>query len=113
MIVYAITLGFMALDFVSGLTKAMATCTFTSTGMRQGLFHKVALMLCLILGYAVDFAQDFIDLGVTVPVGGAICLYIIFMEIASITENLVKINPEIAPEKIRLILAGKKEGRDD
>lgn len=100
MYIYAITAAFIGLDFVTGLTKAFALRIFTSTKMREGLFHKVSLVLCVVLGALVDYAQGHLDLGVSVPVTAAICTYICLMEIASILENICQINPEIVPDKL-------------
>ena len=110
MTIYVITAAFIALDFITGLIKAFATNAFSSTQMRQGLFHKVGLILCMILGILVDYAQGYIDLGVTMPVAGVICGYIIFMEIASIIENVCKINPELVPDKLAALFGGLKSG---
>ena len=104
MTIYAIAFAFIVLDFATGLTKAFATKTFTSTEMREGLFHKVALVLCMILGWLVDFAQGYLDLGVAV----AICVYICLMEITSIIENVCKINPDILPDKLADLFGGLK-----
>lgn len=110
MTIYVITAAFIALDFITGLIKAFASNTFTSTKMRQGLFHKVGLILCMILGILVDYAQGYIDLGVTLPVAAAICAYICLMEITSIIENVCKINPDILPEKLTGLFGGLKSG---
>ena len=111
MTIFAIAFAFIALDFLTGLIKAFATNSFTSTKMREGLFHKVGLILCMILGALVDFAQGYLDLGVAVPVAAAICVYICLMEITSIIENVCKINPQLVPDKLVTLFGGLK--RDD
>ena len=111
MTIYAIAFAFIVLDFLTGLIKAFATNSFTSTKMREGLFHKVGLILCMILGFLVDHAQSYIDLGISVPVAAAVCVYICLMEITSIIENICKINPEILPDKLAALFGGLK--RDD
>lgn len=103
---FIITFAFIVLDFLSGIIKAFATHGFASTKMREGLFHKIGLLLCLILGYMIDFAQVYLDLGFTVPVAAAICVYITMMEISSIIENACKINPELMPDKLLKIFGG-------
>ena len=113
MTIYAIAFAFIVLDFLTGLIKAFATNSFTSTKMRQGLFHKVALLLCMILGFLVDHAQDYIDLGITVPVAAAVCVYICLMETTSIIENICKINPEILPDKLVSLFGGLKREDDN
>ncbi len=110
---YLITCAFIALDFVTGLIQALATKTFASSIMREGLFHKVGLVLCIILGLLVDYAQGFVDLGASIPVAAAICAYICLMEIGSIIENVCKIDPEIMPDKLTGFFASLKGSGDD
>lgn len=100
---FIITCAFIAFDFITGLVKAFATGGYKSTKMRQGLFHKVGLLLCVVLGYLVDFSQAYLDLGITIPVAGAICVYIVIMEIGSILENLCELSPELMPDKLNAI----------
>ncbi len=109
---YLITCAFIALDFITGLIQALATQTFSSSIMRQGLFHKLGLLLCMALGVLVDYAQTWLDLGVSVPVAGAVCAYIVIMEIGSSLENICKINPELMPDKLTALF-GVKEDKDD
>lgn len=99
--VYYVTGAFVVLDLVSGIVKAFMGKEFTSSIMREGLFHKLGSVLCVVFGVLVDYAQTVVDLGVTLPVASAICSYIILMEAGSIIENICQINPEIMPEKLR------------
>ncbi len=103
---YLITCCFMALDFVTGLVYAFSSKSFSSTKMREGLFHKTGLLLVMILGVLVETSEDFLDLGVTIPVAAAVCAYICLMEIGSIIENVCKIVPDLAPEKLTSYFAG-------
>ena len=112
MTIYAIAFAFIVLDFLTGLIKAFATNSFTSTKMREGLFHKVGLVLCMILGFLVDHAQSYIDLGISVPVAAAVCVYICLMEITSIIENICRINPDILPDKLADLFGGLKSEND-
>lgn len=110
MIIYAIAFSFIVLDFATGIIKALALKTYSSTIMRQGLFHKVSLLLVMVLGVLVDVAQGHLDLGISVPVGGAICGYIVLMETGSSLENICAINPELLPTKLSGIFGiSKKE----
>ena len=114
---YLITFCFIAMDYITGILKALYTGTFSSKIMRQGLFHKTALLLIMALGFMVDYAQKYVDLGATIPVGGALCAYIILMEIGSSLENLCQTNPELMPEKLCQVFGGiklpEKEEKDD
>lgn len=99
--VYIITGAFILLDFITGLVKAFKTKQFTSSVMRQGLFHKAGSVLVIMFGALVDYAQVYIDLGVSIPVATTICVYICLMEIGSIIENVCVINPRIIPNKLQ------------
>ena len=98
---YIITVCFIALDMITGIVKAFKEHNYTSSVMREGLFHKCGSLLCIVFGVLVDFAQSYIDIGVNVPVAFAICTYIVAMEIGSIIENVAVINPDILPDKIK------------
>ena len=110
---YLITCAFIALDFITGLIQSLATATFSSSIMRQGLFHKLGLLLCIVLGVLVDYAQTWLDLGVSVPVAGAVCAYIVIMEIGSSLENICKINPDLMPDKLVALFGNLKGGGGD
>ena len=108
---YVITGGFIVLDMVTGLIKAFKEKSYTSTVMREGLFHKCGSILTIVFGLLVDYAQSYVDLGVKIPVAIALCSYIILMECGSIIENVGKINPQIVPEKIKPYFSKLSEGK--
>ena len=99
--VYVITSAFILLDLLNGLVKALKNKTYTSTIMREGLFHKCGSLLCIAFGGLVDYAQLYLDLGTTVPVAVSVCIYIVLMEIGSTIENVCEINPGIMPDKLK------------
>ena len=109
--VYAITCAFIVLDFATGMVNALAAGKFKSAIMRQGLYHKTGELLCVALGVLVQYAEQYIDLGFNLPVAGAICTYIILMEIGSAIENIGAINPDLVPSKLRQIIG--INGKDD
>ena len=109
MMIYAITCGFIGLDFLTGLIKAFAGGAFKSSTMREGLYHKTGELLCIALGILVNYAQAYIDLGISVPVAQTLCAYIILMEIGSAIENIGVISPEVVPDKIKALFGLKKE----
>lgn len=99
--IYIITACFILLDMITGVVKAFKEKNYTSSVMREGLFHKCGSVLCVTFGFLVDYAQNFLDFGVSVPVALSVCVYICLMEIGSIIENVCSINPQIMPEKIK------------
>ena len=98
---YAIVGIFILFDFITGLIKAFKNKEYTSTVMREGLYHKAGSVLVIGFGALVDYGQTFLDLGITIPVGLTLCAYIVLMEIGSIIENVCLINPKILPEKLK------------
>lgn len=98
---YLVTGLFILLDFGTGITRAIKQKKFTSSVMREGLFHKCASVFIVVLGILVDWGQMFLDLGFTVPISTPICIYIILMEMGSIIENVGQINSKLVPEKIK------------
>lgn len=98
--VYIVTALFILLDLITGLIKAFKEKNYCSSIMREGLFHKSGSILCVAFGVLVDYAQTFLDLGVSIPVAISVCAYIVLMEIGSTIENICIINPEIMPEKL-------------
>ena len=99
--VYVLAGAFILLDLVTGVVKAFKEKNWSSTVMREGLFHKIGSVLTIVFGIMVDYAQSYVDIGVSIPMAAAICGYIIIMEIGSIIENVCIINPEILPDKIK------------
>ena len=75
---------FNLVDIVTGCIQAFINNNFKSSTMRKGLLHKASMILCLLLGFIVMFA---FKLEVVPKI---ISIYIIFMEIVSIYENLKK-----------------------
>ena len=47
---YLIVAGFIAMDFITGLVKAFKQHNYTSSRMREGLFHKVGSIVCVAFG---------------------------------------------------------------
>lgn len=99
--VYVLVGAFILLDFITGLVKAFKNKEYTSSLMREGLYHKAGSILVIVFASLVDYAQMYLDLGVTVPVTLSVCGYIVLMEIGSIIENVCLINPEIMPDKLK------------
>ena len=100
-IIIIITLIFIALDITTGIIKAFKEKNYTSSYMRDGLYHKCGSVICIAFSTLIDYTQKYIDVGVSVPLTKAICVYIVLMEIGSIIENICLINPDIMPDKLK------------
>lgn len=99
--IYILTGAFIILDFITGVIKAFKKKEFTSSMMREGLFHKIGSIVVIVFAGLVDYAQGFMDLGITIPLTSTVCVYITLMEIGSIIENVCIINPSIIPSKLQ------------
>lgn len=104
---YAIVGGFIVMDILSGVLYAVKSKTWTSTKMREGLFHKMAIILFIVLAILCDFGQAYLDLGFKIPITTGVLIYVCGMELGSTGENLIKINPKLT-EKIKTFFT--KEG---
>lgn len=109
---YAVVSMFIVLDIISGLIGAIKQKTYTSRRMREGLYHKAGIVLVLVFGILIDFAQANIDLGISahIPVSKGVRIYVIAMECSSIWENIKKINPQINVNAIKLFLQSITRG---
>lgn len=107
--IIVITIGLIIFDILSGLLSAMIKGTFESHIMREGGLHKLMLLLAISFGIFLDYSLKVVDIGVNVPVGRFICIYIIIMEICSIIENINKGFPNLIPAPILKIFNTEKE----
>lgn len=100
---FLVVCGFILFDWISGLGKAFATNSYNSTKMREGLWHKAAIVSVMILAYALETATGVLDmtmlgweLGTTLPVSSVVGAYIVLMEAGSVVENIIAMNPELS-----------------
>lgn len=109
--IFIFAMFFMLIDIITGWIKAIATKTFSSVKMREGFFHKMGIILILMVAVAIDsfIAGEFGNIGITAPIFDAACLYIIIMEVSSILENIGKINPHLENTKLMDLFAGIKD----
>ena len=92
----AAALVMMLFDIVSGFVGAVVRGDVSSTKMREGIGHKAMLILLVVLAIFVQtFTLHIGDMGWTVPLITPVCVYIIVMEVASVTENVVDAYPAL------------------
>ena len=113
-IIFGVVFCLMVLDFLSGTIGALAAGNWNSKTMRQGLLHKCSLLLCVVLGVVLNFGQQYLYLGISIPAYQSICVYIALMETGSIIENICRANPDIVPEKLKSVLglSGKEASHE-
>ena len=86
---------FVAIDYITGIVKAIMAGNLSSKRMREGLGHKFAYLALILTSYMIDTFSAHVDLGLPVHVFlvtvGGVCL----IELTSILENVTEINPEL------------------
>ena len=100
LIVIGIVFLLVLIDYVTGVVNAVMHGELSSEKMRKGLGHKFAYLAVICVALIVEYGSDYIDLGVELPVFIPVCVGICLIEITSIMENCVKINPELSGSNI-------------
>ena len=93
---YIIVGCFILGDIITGLLFAAYKGNINSTKLRQGLFHKLAEIIAVVLSVFLEYACDYVHLGIELPVFNIVSVYICIMEFVSILENLCGINPQLS-----------------
>lgn len=102
---------FIIVDYVTGITKAIMQDNLSSKKMREGLGHKFAYFILVLVAWFIDEINLHVDLGLPVSVFvctvGGICL----IELTSILENITVINPELAGAPFMQIFSQSTSGK--
>lgn len=107
-----------AADIIFGLGNAIASKTFSSAKMRDGIKHKSASFGLVLIGIVADglvfgnveLAQQ---IGFDAPVLMACCVYLCVMEIASLLETFKLLNPQLAGSKVLSLFEINHKEDDD
>lgn len=88
---------FMLLDIITGLIKAVKTQSYSSTVMRDGLYHKLGFIFAMFISAILELAINMPDFEVDImfPLFNVVCGYVILVEFSSIIENICVLNPQI------------------
>lgn len=100
LIVIVIVFLLVLIDYVTGVVNAIMHGEVSSEKMRQGLGHKFAYLVIICVALIVEYGSDYINLGIEFPVFTPVCGGVCLIEITSIMENCVKINPELSNSNI-------------
>lgn len=92
---------FSLFDVITGYIQAIINNNVDSQKMREGLWHKVLIIIILLMSYIIDFTFSLKFVGSTVSI------YIILMELVSILENVKRAGIDIG--KIGNILKDKSD----
>lgn len=112
-IIIGLTAILIVLDYATGLLKAFATRTVSSSKMRAGLYHKAGYATVIALAFLLEHGQQYVNLGFAVPLIAPVCLYIIFAEVVSVLENAVVLNPELVHSGIFKVFLNSNDALKD
>lgn len=112
-IIIGLTAILIVLDYATGLLKAFATRTVSSSKMRAGLYHKAGYATVIALAFLLEHGQQYANLGFAVPLIAPVCLYIIFAEVVSVLENAVALNPELVHSGIFKVFLNSNDALKD
>lgn len=113
MMVFIVVAIFIVFDIVTGITEALYKGGINSTKLRQGLYHKLSEILCVLGAYLLELGTEYIDLGINLHLLHVVSVYICTMELVSIIENLCEINPSLAKLFKPYLEKLKGEKKDD
>lgn len=102
---------FIITDYVTGVAKAIMQDDLSSKKMREGLGHKFAYFMLVLVAWFIDLVNVHVDLGL--PVSVFVCTVggISLIELTSILENITAINPELADAPFMQIFAQSTDGK--
>lgn len=95
-----ISLGFNALDVLTGVVSAIKNKDIKSSKLRDGLFKKVGFIFCYFTAWLIDEYGGIIGFKIGVPILPVIVLYVCTTELVSILENISNINSDLLPSKL-------------
>lgn len=101
------------IDYVTGVVNAIMRGELSSERMRQGLAYKFTYLAVICVALIVEYGSDYINLSIELPVFIPVCAGICLIEITSIVENCIKINPELSDSNILNIFNINKKEHDD
>lgn len=97
------------LDILSGICASAKEGILSSAKMREGLWHKAGYVLIIALALIIEIASGHLDLGFNVPLLVPACIYICLNEVMSVSENAVRLYPNLAGSKLLKIFESVKE----
>jgi toxin secretion/phage lysis holin len=105
----------MVADMVVGFIVAVINENLSSTKMRNGLLHKVLMLVlifvCLVIEVSISHTGA---LPYDVPTCEVVCSYIVLMELVSVLENIANGYPELRDSALfRLFNLDNEKSKDE
>lgn len=87
----------MLADIITGFTGAAMRHDISSTKMREGIGHKIMILVLIAVAYILGVGLGHVSgINAEIPSMEIVCWYVVVMEIASILENISKAWPEFS-----------------
>lgn len=104
----------MCADVVVGFIQAAINNRLSSTKMRQGLLHKVLILILIFVCLAIEIGiSHTVKLPYDIPTCGVVCGYVIIMELISILENIARGYPQFADSQLfKLFNLSNKDNKE-
>lgn len=101
-------------DMVVGFIVAIINERLSSTKMRNGLLHKVLMLILIFISLVIEIGVSHTGaLPYDVPTCEVVCGYIIIMELVSVLENIASGYPELRDSALfKLFNFDSKENED-
>ena len=105
----------MVADMAAGFIVAVINGNLSSTKMRNGLLHKVLMLVLIFVCLAIEVSISHTGaLPYDVPTCEVVCGYIVLMELVSVLENIANGYPELRDSALfRLFNLDNKKGKDE
>lgn len=105
----------MVADVVVGFIVAAINEKISSTKMRNGLLHKVLMLVLIFVCLAIELSVSHTNaLPYDVPTCEVVCGYISVMELISVLENMANGYPELRDSALfRLFNLDNKKSKDE
>lgn len=110
---FVITAIFITIDYGTGVANAIMHNQVSSEKMRNGLWHKFAYIVVICTAVLIEWGTQWLDLGFELPLVAPVLVSIALIEITSILENCVKINPELKDHKVLNIFSKSQDEKAD
>lgn len=110
---FAITAILIIMDYGTGVANAIMHNQMSSEKMRNGLWHKFAYIVVICTASLIEWGSQWLDLGFSLPLVTPVLISIALIEITSILENCVKINPELKTYKVLNIFNKSQDEKTD
>lgn len=106
----------MLADIAAGFIGACIQHQVDSSKMRQGLLHKILVLIIIAIAYILSVGMEHVSgMDIVVPSTEIVCGYVIVMELASVLENIGKAWPDFTASKLfktMRSIGGGEDGED-